>query len=228
MSALHDALSQDEYCPARLRHAVIRAGADASPVCHVRRTSGLVPDHDATGAPVGHDATRRAAGDVGPSPLDGETVCRVVERVRSLHRGAAAPTLAGPKTPATTAYLHGRGDWSIDGRGGATAIPHGLARSHLHDAHRPAGGHRPAPWRGVELDRSDVDFDDGILSIRESKFGKSRLVPIAPSTRDALQRYSDRRDAVCGRPSSRGVSPLRPWPARRRVGRSGHVRQADV
>ena len=124
--------------PARLRHAVIRAGADASPVCHVRRTSGLVPDHDATGAPVGHDATRRAAGDVGPSPLDGETVCRVVERVRSLHRGAAAPTLAGPKTPATTAYLHGRGDWSIDGRGGATAIPHGLARSHLHDAHRPA------------------------------------------------------------------------------------------
>jgi integrase len=49
------------------------------------------------------------------------------------------------------------------------------------------------------LDRSDVDLDGGILAIRESKFGKSRLVPIVSSTRDALQQYAERRDALCVR-----------------------------
>jgi integrase len=58
------------------------------------------------------------------------------------------------------------------------------------------------PGEALMLDRSDVDLDEGILSIRESKFGKSRLVPIVPSTRDALQQYATRRDALCVRPSS--------------------------
>ena len=43
------------------------------------------------------------------------------------------------------------------------------------------------PGEALMLDRSDVDLDEGLLSIRESKFGKSRLVPIVRSTRDALQ-----------------------------------------
>jgi integrase len=58
------------------------------------------------------------------------------------------------------------------------------------------------PGEALMLDRSDVDFDDGILSIRATKFGKSRLVPMAPSTRDALRRYADRRDRLCAQPSS--------------------------
>ena len=58
------------------------------------------------------------------------------------------------------------------------------------------------PGEALALDRSDVDLDEGILSIRESKFGKSRLVPIGPSTRDALQQYAARRNVLCIRPSS--------------------------
>ena len=58
------------------------------------------------------------------------------------------------------------------------------------------------PGEALTLDRSDVDFEGGILSIRESKFGKSRLVPIASSTRDALQQYAGRLDAVCTRRDS--------------------------
>jgi integrase len=58
------------------------------------------------------------------------------------------------------------------------------------------------PGEALMLDRSDVDLDEGILSIRESKFGKSRLVPIVSSTRDALQQYVDRRNSLCVRPSS--------------------------
>ena len=35
---------------------------------------------------------------------------------------------------------------------------------------------------GLALDRSDVDLDEGILTVRRTKFGKSRLVPLHAST----------------------------------------------
>ncbi|WP_243751422.1 tyrosine-type recombinase/integrase [Paraburkholderia sp. BL10I2N1] len=38
------------------------------------------------------------------------------------------------------------------------------------------------PGEALRLDRSDVDLVNGILSIRESKFGKSRFVPVQEST----------------------------------------------
>ena len=46
----------------------------------------------------------------------------------------------------------------------------------------------------VRLDRGDIDWAEGVLSIRESKFGKSRLVPVQPSTIAALRRYAKLRD----------------------------------
>lgn len=49
----------------------------------------------------------------------------------------------------------------------------------------------------------DVDLDRGLLTIRESKFRKSRYVPLHPSTTRALTRYAADRDAVVpGDPSS--------------------------
>lgn len=53
------------------------------------------------------------------------------------------------------------------------------------------------PSEAVGLDRFDVDLVSGILSIRESKFGKSRFVPIEESTRAALERYAQGRDRLC-------------------------------
>jgi len=44
------------------------------------------------------------------------------------------------------------------------------------------------------LRRADVDFDGSCLHIQHSKFGKSRLVPMHPSTGDALRLYAQRRD----------------------------------
>ncbi len=46
----------------------------------------------------------------------------------------------------------------------------------------------------VALDDPDVDLDQGVLTIRETKFRKSRLVPLHPSARDALRRYRRDRD----------------------------------
>ncbi|MCZ7661763.1 MAG: tyrosine-type recombinase/integrase [Thermoleophilia bacterium] len=51
---------------------------------------------------------------------------------------------------------------------------------------------------GCRLERSDVDLDAGVLRIRESKFRKSRLVPLHPTATDALRRYTADRDAHCG------------------------------
>ncbi len=56
----------------------------------------------------------------------------------------------------------------------------------------------------IRLDRVDVCFDDGLLAVRDSKFGKSRLVPIHPTTTEALRDYIVRRNAlspVPGEPS---------------------------
>lgn len=44
------------------------------------------------------------------------------------------------------------------------------------------------------LRRQDVDLKVGLLHIQQAKFGKSRLVPLHPSTTRALQRYARRRD----------------------------------
>ena len=58
------------------------------------------------------------------------------------------------------------------------------------------------PGEALALDKSDVDLKNGILSIRQTKFGKSRFVPLDPSTREALQRYAEHRDTICLRPRS--------------------------
>lgn len=48
----------------------------------------------------------------------------------------------------------------------------------------------------IKLDRSDLDRHDGVLLIRESKFDKSRLVPLHASTLRALQEFEEQRDCL--------------------------------
>jgi integrase len=46
----------------------------------------------------------------------------------------------------------------------------------------------------LRLNRDDVDWTNAVLAIRESKFGKSRQVPVLQSTLAALDRYTQVRD----------------------------------
>lgn len=46
----------------------------------------------------------------------------------------------------------------------------------------------------LRLDRADIDFDDAVLTVRATKFGKSRQVPVAATTIDALTTYARLRD----------------------------------
>jgi integrase len=47
----------------------------------------------------------------------------------------------------------------------------------------------------IALGRDDVEVERGLLTIRAAKFGKDRIVPLHPSTVEALQRYAECRDA---------------------------------
>jgi integrase/recombinase XerD len=51
----------------------------------------------------------------------------------------------------------------------------------------------------LKLDDVDLDRDQGIVHVRQSKFGKSRLVPLDPSTVDALRSYEPTRDLLVER-----------------------------
>jgi integrase len=45
----------------------------------------------------------------------------------------------------------------------------------------------------LRLDRGDVDLAHGVLTVRDSKFGKTRQLPLHPSTTAALAAYATRR-----------------------------------
>ncbi len=54
----------------------------------------------------------------------------------------------------------------------------------------------------VGLDRGDVDFDAGVITIRHAKFDRTRLVPLHATTTAALRAYAAERDRLCPAPAS--------------------------
>jgi integrase len=48
----------------------------------------------------------------------------------------------------------------------------------------------------INLQPQDVDWSEGVMTIRGAKFGKTRLVPLHPSTLAVLRKYADRRDKI--------------------------------
>jgi integrase len=52
----------------------------------------------------------------------------------------------------------------------------------------------------IKLDRDDIDWTEGVLHIRESKFGKSRMVPLQDSATNALREYDRLRETLMPRP----------------------------
>lgn len=52
----------------------------------------------------------------------------------------------------------------------------------------------------INLSANDVNLKTGIITIRKSKFGKSRYLPISSSTRDKLVAYSKRRSIFIRQP----------------------------
>jgi integrase len=81
----------------------------------------------------------------------------------------------------------------------------------------PAGGLRPATYEtlfgllaatglriseALRLTIEDVDLEAGIITVRDTKFGKSRLVPLHSTATEALRRYARLRNVKIPVPSS--------------------------
>lgn len=90
---------------------------------------------------------------------------------------------------------------------------------------------------GVRLDQQDVDLDRDLLWISRTKFGKSRWVPIHPTTAYVLRRYARHRDRIFPKPrtaaffvTEKGVR-LPSWTVRatfpKLVRRAGLARRVD-
>ena len=54
----------------------------------------------------------------------------------------------------------------------------------------------------LRLKKEDIDWETGLLYIRETKFKKSRLLPLPPSTVSALHRYRQHRDQYHSSPQA--------------------------
>lgn len=54
----------------------------------------------------------------------------------------------------------------------------------------------------IAADRDDLDLETGVLVVRHGKFGKTRALPLHPTTVAALSDYLDRRDRLLPRPSA--------------------------
>jgi integrase/recombinase XerD len=54
----------------------------------------------------------------------------------------------------------------------------------------------------INLQRGDVDLSEGVITVREAKLGRSRLVPLQQSATDKLAAYAASRDRICRQPRS--------------------------
>ena len=54
----------------------------------------------------------------------------------------------------------------------------------------------------INLDRKDLDWHEGIITVRDGKFGKSREVPLHPTTLEAIEDYTRHRNRRLPRPVS--------------------------
>ena len=64
------------------------------------------------------------------------------------------------------------------------------------------------------LDRTDVELGDGRLTVRRGKNGRSREIPLHPTTVEALKRYARRRDELCAIPKDPAAFFLSGWGGR--------------
>jgi site-specific recombinase XerD len=54
----------------------------------------------------------------------------------------------------------------------------------------------------INLQKGDVDLTDGVITVRQAKLGRMRLVPLQQNTVDALASYVANRNRLCPRPRS--------------------------
>lgn len=157
-------------------------------------------DHHRAGARLGHPISRRAA-----IPLPGQAV----DRARASRATCTRVTRPMTCRPATCWPIAPR--YSLPRQYSGEQISALVAAAGSLDVPLRAASYRTLfgllavtglrVGEALRLDRDDVELDRGLLVVRDSKFGKSRTLPLAASTVQALERYRLKRDQLCPRPS---------------------------
>jgi integrase len=94
-----------------------------------------------------------------------------------------------------TPYLYSEKDIAaVIAAAGTLQTPHRVATYRTLIALLAVTGMRVG--EAIGLDRDDFDAINGLLTIRNTKFGKSRVLPLHPSTVNALADYLSRRDRL--------------------------------
>ena len=165
-------------------------------LCCVSPSRGGLVHHQGTGASLGHPAHEGSTFDLGLAFGYGPTLRHLAQCHRASHRdstGGLLPHRYRRKPP------HIYSDEEIEKllrRTQQLPSPKGLrARTYTTlFGLLVATGMRVN--EALSLDRPDVDLDLGTLYIRRTKFGKSRYVPVHPSTVEALKKYAEARDRI--------------------------------
>ena len=137
-------------------------------------------DHRRAGARLGRAAPRRAARSPGRTgwapPAGSPATCRP-----STRPPRSRPPGSGPRhAPARALHLvRGRHPPPARRRPGSCARRCG--RRPIETLFGCSPPPACASARRIGLDRADVDLDGGVLTIRDGKFGRSRLVPLHPT-----------------------------------------------
>jgi integrase len=107
------------------------------------------------------------------------------------------PGLLGPGYRRTAPYIYAQDEVRALLRAAATLAPIEGLRPRTYSALfglLASTGLRVS--EALRLTRSDVDLVAGVLTVRETKFKKSRLVPLHPSTMQALRLYAEQRERL--------------------------------
>ena len=139
------------------------------------------------------DAPRTWAALACDAARGGPRIRALPARSRSASRGARGGPAARQVRPCGPLPLHRCADPGAD-RGGEHAAhrrtrPRRFRRCSACWSPRGCGSGKRSRWTA-----SDFDADTGTLTVRNAKFGKSRELPLHPTTTSALTRYLRRRD----------------------------------
>jgi len=199
----------------RLGFSSRHSSRDLAPLREIRGPAASAGGDDCARPVVGSRMTGVLPATAARSPQRRALVRGLVETAGASHRGAAQAPHAGA-TSAARPFLHSTEQIAkllvaarqLDSKSGVR----GLTYSTLFGLIAVAGLRIS---EAVKLDREDVDLVEGVLTIRATKFGKTRLVPLHPSTTSALAEYAAQRDAAAPRsghprsssPSGAGALP---------------------
>ena len=147
--------------------------------------------HQGTRRAMGHPAQELPAVPMGKAARHGAVFCPVRQCSGPEDRDTAGRSPSSPLTSQEPLSVHGRRDRASDRGGGPAPSPLGLRAATYATFFGLLAVTGMRMSEPLALDRDDVDLTRGILTVRHTKFGKSRLIPIHASTLKELRRYAE-------------------------------------